>query len=104
MRSISERESRRRGRGLFGQAHRIGRIELTGLQSAEERAGHPRGVPAEELQWCHLAREVQGRKRRRGSNLKAERRFADAWRGMHDVKARGESATELAIEGLLTCN
>jgi len=30
----------------------------------------------------------------------AERRFADAWRGMHDVKARGESATEFAIEGL----
>src|SRR6266567_6246916 len=97
---IPERESRRRGRGLFGQAHRIGRIELTGLQSAKKGAGHARGVPAEQLQWRHLAREVQGWKRRRGSNLEAERRFTDAWRGMHDVKARGESATELAIEGL----
>src|ERR1700724_792371 len=100
MRGISEREGRRRSRGLLGQAHGIGRIELTGLQSAEEGAGHARGVPAEQLQWRHLAREVQGRKRRRGSNLEAERRFAEAWRGMHDVKPRGESATELAIEGL----
>jgi hypothetical protein len=57
-------------------------------------------VAAEQFKWRHLACDIQGRKWRRGSNLEAKRRFADAWRGMHDVKARGESATELAIEGL----